>query len=276
MKVIATDLDGTLLAGNTELSDENLNAIKRLYYKGIKTVVVTGRTFYEIPLALRESDFVEYLIYSNGAGVYKKGMGNLFYSTINKKTAKEIFDLLNSYETFIELYSSGKPLVDEKKFSEKGFDYYRISPDFIPEMRRSRIPAADFNKNFDENSEFLEMFDVFFREQTQRAECREKLLSLYPQLEFTTSMDNNLEIMNRGINKGSGIIKFCEIENIDINDVIALGDSKNDLTLFKAVKTSFAVSNACKELKAVSSKVICSNDDNVICYMEKYFEGKEY
>ena len=276
MMITAIDLDGTLLSDDTTVSKENLAAIKRLYDSGILTLPVTGRTFYEIPQELIEADYIRYCVFSNGAAVFSRGQGNIFYSPIKEDTAKKVFELLNSYETFIELYADGTPLVDSEKFSEEGFEYYRIDRGFLPEMRRSRRPVNAFSSSLENKAMKLEMFDVFFRNQFERAECTEMLERLFPELEVTTSMDNNLEIMNRGINKGTGLKKFCELTGSSIDDIIAVGDSKNDLTFFNAAKTRFAVSNACSELKSISSRIICSNEENVMCYMEKYYKENGY
>ena len=82
-------------------------------------------------------------------------------------------------------------------------------------------------------------------------------------------MSNNLEITNLGIDKGYGLRKLCEITDADIKNVIVIGDSKNDISAFKTANTGFAVSNACPELKRLANKTICSNDENVMCYIEK-------
>ena len=78
--------------------------------------------------------------------------------------------------------------------------------------------------------------------------------------------------MNKGVNKGTGLKKLCEISGIDINSVSAVGDSKNDITFFNAAGgRRFAVSNACDELKSIADEIICSNDENVMCFMEEYY-----
>ena len=72
ISLIAVDIDGTLLNGNSELSIENLEAIKRLSKRGIMTVPVTGRTYNEIPQTLRSCEDIQYFVYSNGSGIYEK------------------------------------------------------------------------------------------------------------------------------------------------------------------------------------------------------------
>ena len=77
--IIATDLDGTLLSSSTKISRENLDSIKRLYENGVHTVIATGRTFFEIPEELLECEYIDYIIYSNGATIYKRGSGVVFF-----------------------------------------------------------------------------------------------------------------------------------------------------------------------------------------------------
>ena len=186
-------------------------------------------------------DSIEYFIFSNGAGIYKRGSGVVFHSEINRETAKRVVELLGNYEVFIELYINGTPTVDKNKFSEEAFDYYSIDRDFYPELIRSRKPVDNFEALLGGSLDGLEMFDLFFKNQEERAACAEAFNKYFPELEYTTSMTDNLEAMNAGINKGSGLMRLCEAENIDINDIYALGDSKNDLAMCEAVENCFAV-----------------------------------
>lgn len=266
--IIATDLDGTLLSSSTKISRENLDSIKRLYENGVHTVIATGRTFFEIPEELLECEYIDYIIYSNGAAIYKRGSGVVFSNYIAPDTARGVYRILNTAQTFIELYVNGIPLVDAKQFDENGFAYYRIDPAFLPEMRRSRKAVKDPDSILSHPDLKLEMFDVFFRNMEEREECKRRIRARFPHLEITTSMRNNLEIMNGGINKGTGLLTLCKIAGIDLNGVLVIGDSKNDLSLFRAAKHRLAVSNACAELKEISDGVICSNDENIMCCME--------
>ncbi|MGN0528519.1 MAG: Cof-type HAD-IIB family hydrolase [Eubacterium sp.] len=270
--VIASDLDGTFLKSDTTVSRENLEAVERLSKIGVKTIIVTGRTLYEIPAEIRNCKYIDYFVYSNGAGIESRVKGMLYYSPIERATAKRVFDILNEYDTFIEFYSYGIPYDDEAKYSDESFAYYKIQADFLPEMYKSRKTLSNFNNRLDDSTFKLELLNVLFRNMSEREECYARLQREFPELEITTSMINNLEIMNKGVNKGTGLKKLCEIAGIDINSVSAVGDSKNDITFFNAAGgRRFAVSNACDELKSIADEIICSNDENVMCFMEEYY-----
>ncbi|MDE5671645.1 MAG: Cof-type HAD-IIB family hydrolase [Eubacterium sp.] len=268
IKLIAVDMDGTLLDDCSKVSNENLKAIRRLSEKGIAVVPVTGRTYYEIPSEMRDEECVRFFVFSNGSGIYERGRGVLYSSTIERDTAAAVYSLLSSYETFIEIYSGGYPWADKHKMNQKSFDYYKINPRFQQIIMERRRQADDFAAMLEAESLKPELFDAFFKSMDDRAECLERMNYQYPELEVVSSMGNNLEIMNRGTNKGTGLKKLCDILSLDIGKTLALGDSKNDMDMFKAAGVSYAVSNACDEIKAAANGIICSNNENVIKYVE--------
>ena len=267
--IIASDLDGTLLKSNTDISEENLHAIERLAQKGATIILLTGRTLYEVPKELRDCKGVEYIVFSNGAGIYHREKGIIEYRTISNETAFKIYKVLDEYKTFIELYTNGAPYVETADFSQESFEYYKIDSEFIPEMYKSRRVCDSIKEMIFDLDFKTEMFDVFFRNQDERSECYERLKKEFDEIEITTSMTNNLEIMLNGINKGSALQELCQIAGFDIKDVTVVGDSKNDLTAFNTEAKKYAVSNACEEIKALADKIICSNDENIMCYIER-------
>ena len=156
----------------------------------------------------------------------------MFLKNIDRETALGVCRILDTAETFVELYTNGIPLVDSDKFNDEGLSYYRIDPDYLPEMRRSRIAVKNLYSIVSHPAFKMEMFDVFFRNMQERAECMHRIKTCYPALEITTSMSNNLEIMNGGINKGTGLMAFCQLAGINISDVVAVGDSKTIFPFF--------------------------------------------
>lgn len=267
--IIATDLDGTLLDRNSKVSQEDLDAIERIAKKGVTIVLNTGRTLYEIPKELRLCESIDYIIYSNGVGINHREKGMLKYNPIRQTDAKRIFDVLSEYETFIEIYTCGAPYVDRSKYSQEYFDYYRIDTNFVHEMYESRRCVDNLESLINDNSYKTEMFDVFFRYQNQREECWTRLLNEFDSIDITTSMDNNLEIIPAGVNKGSALIQLCEKISKNVDEVIVVGDSKNDVTAFNTNSKKLAVSNACNELKELADEIICSNEEHIMCYIEK-------
>lgn len=269
IRYIASDLDGTLISSNNEVSEENLDAIDRMHNAGVRFIVLTGRTLYEVPLELRHNDSIDYIIYSNGVGIWDRKRGLLKNNFIDDEKAKKVFEILSEYETFTEIYSGGRPYVDASKFDSEHFLYYKIDKGFIPEMNKSRVKIPSLRKIIDDSNAKVEMFDVFFRYEKERQECLKRLKNDFDDLFVTSSMSNNLEIVRAGNSKGNTLIEFCNKMGIDIKSVTVLGDSRNDISAFETDAKGYAVANACDELKNLADKVICTNDENVMRFMER-------
>lgn len=269
IRYIASDLDGTLIGSDNEVSEENLDAIDRMHNAGVRFIVLTGRTLYEVPLELRHNDSIDYIIYSNGVGIWDRKRGLLKNNFIDDEKAKKVFEILSEYETFTEIYSGGRPYVDASKFDLEHLLYYKIDKGFIPEMNKSRVKIPSLRKIIDDSNDKVEMFDVFFRYEKERQECLKRLKNDFDDLFVTSSMSNNLEIVRAGNSKGNTLIEFCDKMGIDIKSVTVLGDSRNDISAFETDAKGYAVANACDELKNLADKVICSNDENVMRFMER-------
>lgn len=267
--LIAVDIDGTLLNDSAQLSPENVAAIGRLSEKGITVAPVTGRTYYEIPEAVRSCEYIRYFVYSNGSGIFDKEQGIVYSSSIPKDTAREVFALLDSYETYIEIYSDCYPHADKSKMNDERLGYYNVPPAFRRIIARSRKPVENLDRSLADSSLKPELFNAFFRDESERSECFGKLRELFPDLEIVSSLGNNIEIMNGRTNKGTATLRLCELTGISPDGIIAIGDSDNDLRLFEVAARRCAVSNARESLKAEATDIICSNNENVIDYVEK-------
>lgn len=266
---IAVDIDGTLLNDRSQLTPENLAAIGRLSKAGITVAPVTGRTYYEIPEAVRNCKYIRYFVYSNGSGIFDMERGTVYSSTIPTETVRTVFALLASYETYIEVYSDCYPHADKSKMNDERLCYYNVPPAFRKIIAKSRKPVEDFDRSLADGSLKPELINAFFRDEKERAECFEKLRRLFPDLEIVSSLGNNIEVMNAETNKGTAMLKLCEIIGISADEIIAIGDSDNDIRLFEIAARRCAVSNARQSLKAMATDIICSNNEHVIDYVEK-------
>lgn len=262
-KLLACDLDGTLLDDNSNVSNENLNAIGELTKLGIEFILCTGRTFYEIPQVLRECEDIRYIIYSDGSVIFdKKQNKNIYANYIDNKTDKKLFNLLSSYDTMIEYYDDGHAKTDKSKLNAISYKYYNIDHNYVSVIEQTRIGFDDFEKAID-TFNHTEMLNIFFKEQNEREECFERLKEL-ANLNSTTSMDNNIEIILSNVSKGNALEILCNTLKIDKKDAIAVGDSCNDLSMFSIAGTSVASGSASKFVKDKADFVACSNNEPIV------------
>ncbi|MCC8072952.1 MAG: Cof-type HAD-IIB family hydrolase [Clostridiales bacterium] len=264
---VAFDLHGTLIDTNGKISQKNILSLKKMIKKGVKVIISTGRTVYEIPKVLFDKETVSYIIYSNGASVTDCYGNKIFSNSMSKEKAAEVYSFLSQYDTFIELYSDERPKCEKRQLNYDALTYFDITHSYKDVIMKSRLGCENMIDAI-KNSENIEMFNVYFANQNERLIALLKL-EKDTALSVTTSAENNLEIFRWGVGKGTALDTLCNKLNIEKENRYAVGDSKNDLSMFEYVNKKIAVGNACDELKAKSDKVICTNNECVADYVLK-------
>ncbi|MGN1161262.1 MAG: Cof-type HAD-IIB family hydrolase [Candidatus Fimenecus sp.] len=272
IRLFATDLDGTLLHDDGTVSPENLCAMEKVVKKGAFVVPTTGRSFYEIPEILRTKKPYTHCICSNGAVCFDRDGKVLFEHTFPAELTNRIFAILSEYDTMIEIYADGIPKTEQRFLNKEAYDYFRIEENYHTVMDETRKGYTDSRSLLNACESCTEMFNIFFRDDDERKEAFERIGAM-PEVVLTTSMQSNMEILQANVTKGSALMALCKQLKVKKSRCVAMGDSRNDLTMFEAVGTPLAVENACDELKKLSAEVICSNEDNAFAYaVEKYLK----
>lgn len=266
---MASDLDGTLLNSNSEICSENIDAINKLYDKGVTFVPCTGRTYSEIPEEIRENCYIRYFIYSNGAVVYDKRSGNRILNCISKQLARKILDIIKPYETHITFRHDGKCFVDSRFQSDEDFEYYNVIVPHQVVVRDFAIYLDDFEETIREKDD-VEVFSVFFHNLEDKVRCRE-LIEQTQKLKTVESGEYNLEIMNIKAGKGNALQCLADMLDVSYDETIGIGDSDNDVSLINVAGLGLAVANSCEELKKIADEIICSNDENIVPYVLNHY-----
>lgn len=275
IKLAATDLDGTLIASNGEISTENFEAMEKAVKEGLYIVPTTGRSFYEMPEELRERKSYTHCICSNGAVIFDRDGNEIWKSTFSKENTLELFSILSEYDTMIEVYTKGVPVTEKSKLTKKSYIHYRVEENYHDVLTASRKGVENLEAFLTESKEGAEMFNIFFSDADERKEAFERIGKL-EYTELTTSMASNMEILQRRVNKGSSLKMLCEKLKVKKEEVMAMGDSRNDLTLLSAAGTALAVANACDDLKKVADEVICSCDESAMAFaLKRYVQGEK-
>lgn len=268
-KIVASDLDGTLLDSNGNISDENIVAIMELAKRGVFFVPASGRTYSEIPQKLKDISDIRYMIYSNGAVVYDRKTGEKVSFCIPKETACSIYDVFKEYDTHITFRHGGECYVDAEFFGEKYFEHYNLIKEHIGVI-------TDFAQKKDNFREFLfslgdiEVFSVFFHNREEKIKCAQKL-NASDNLKVVEISEYNIEVFNSKAGKGNALLALCDMAGIKDTQMISVGDSGNDESMILAAGLGLAMSNACEALKAVSDELACSNDEHVVRYILSHY-----
>jgi len=271
-RIIACDMDGTLLNSDSKISKENLVAIERLADMGIHFVPTSGRTYCEIPKELIDNPKIRYIIGSNGAAVFDKHSDKRILTCLDKEKALKVYDILAKYGAYVSFRYDGKVFADSSQQSSDTLDYLNVCA-----PHRECIKMAVLKENLREfvsGIDYVEVFATFFHSNAQRDKCNLEIIEL-GNLKTVNTWDCNLEIFNAEAGKGSALIKLAESIGVEISDTIAVGDSENDISMIETAGLGLAMGNSVESIKQIADEVICDNDSHAIDYiLKEYFDEK--
>ncbi len=272
-RIIALDLDGTLLDSQKNLSSANAEALARAAEAGSEIVPTTGRFFGAMPQAVRDLPFIRYAITVNGAQVYDRETDSaLVRVEMPLSTALSIMRLLDGYDVIYDCYQDNWGRMT-KSMQDRAADY---APDahYLKMIRELRRPYPDLKAHLEEEGRDVQKIMLFARDLAVRSEIAAALKERFPGVVASSSTFNNLEINAAGAHKGAALARFAAELGLTAADCIAFGDGLNDLTMVQTAGVGVAMANACPEVLAAATHTTLSNDeDGVAAFLEKHLFG---
>ena len=184
------------------------------------------------------------------------------------KEVREIYEFIEKMgvEMMFELQADG--VVYASKYCIEHPKEYGV--EYIEELiKKTRVPVEDIKKYIYERQEDVGKLNIFFPD----AETRHKVLDAIKVLDydFAYSEPTNIDINQKGSDKGKGLKMLMKHLNLMEDEVMAIGDNFNDLQLLQATPNSVVMANAPEEVKAYAKYVTLSNDDNGVAYAIRKF-----
>lgn len=269
-RIIACDLDGTLLNNQMKLSDENSRAMQEIADTGVLFVPSSGRTMCEIPDEVKHHPAVRYLIYANGCGIYDKATDTRTVIGLSNAQVNAVLDIVSPYQPNITFRWNGQSYVDINAWdSEEKLAYNRVWDYHNIVIHQHAIFLDNFEAFCRERDE-LETFAISFHNDETEAICLEQLSKL-EGIRIVAAAPYLWEVFSEKAGKGNTLELFAGMQEIPMDQVISIGDSGNDITGIKAAGLGLATANACDELKAVADAVICSNEEHAARYILEHY-----
>ena len=260
IKLLAFDLDGTILLNHKEIPKPNLDALEKAFQKGVHIVPTTGRMKTFIPNYITELSFVQYAITANGGGVYDIRTGERLYKAlIETKQAAEIVKIIKKYDLYCEYYLNGEA------FTIRNDVDTAMKHHGIPETKRFFLSKKyhyfdDVNELLSDSSNEFEKINLNYVPEKIFLEVKNEIKKI-PDLCVTSSLLDNIEINHKNATKGLGISALCEKLGILQDEVMSIGDGSNDISMLEWAGTSVAMGNAIDEAKFVAKYITDNCED---------------
>lgn len=255
VKLIAIDMDGTLLNEKKEVSDENKAAIKEAVNKGVKVVICTGRPcegIYNTLNQLEHDKERQYAISFNGTIIKNITEGtSIRVGGLQGEDLHYLYDISKELNVNIHAFIDGQGLVAPKasEYTDLEANANGITYDII-----------DFNK-IDRNEEIVKIMMV------DSPEILEKVIEklpkeVYEKYTVLRSAPYFLEFLDPKVDKGAGVKKLAETLGIEREEVMCIGDAENDLAMIKFAGIGVAMENAVDTVKEVATYITDTNDNS--------------
>lgn len=238
-KMLALDLDDTVLTKKKEITVENKKWIHRAFEEGVIVAIATGRGYKTVKKVYEALGLDIPMVLANGAEIWKKDKHILKRHYIDKTDIKMLHNVA----------------------IESGITYWAYCDD-------NHISGNDWTE---------ESFDLNFFKFGMRCDdpkivtyLRNKLQD-YDSIKVTWSNTDLVEISKKGVSKETGVQNLCDYLGIDMSEVMAIGDNMNDMELIQAAGLGVAMENAEAPLKRVADKITDTNEaDGVAKAIQKY------
>ncbi|WP_158633925.1 HAD family hydrolase [Radiobacillus deserti] len=246
IKLFVSDLDGTLLEEDKQVSEENQTYIKKLTEHGIEFAVATGRSDRDIVKLMEDMNVTGHRVSQNGAFVFNKGNEAIFSGTFDRSLISDIHELIEAeYDFFFvstatDLYVTKK--TEEMRRAEEAHFFPLVeNRDLINLYGKSVFPTK-----------------ISIVGDTERIlELKKKVDNRFgPDIESYLSDEHCVDILPKGISKASGIDHLLHLYNLKPEEIAVVGDSFNDVPMMQMTPNSFAMSHARDEVKKHARHIV--------------------
>lgn len=255
-KLIAIDMDGTLLKSDHTVSEYTKKVLKDVHSKGSRIVITTGRPLQGVEDYIKSLGFFkdeDFVICNNGASIYSiKDFSPIYTNYMDKKYCKDLFLLGTNLGVTVEAFNNDFCISSHK------FSYFRTNRQVAMPMNTKIAKTAD------EFISYENMFKIMFV--SEEAVLDEAIKSIpkfyYENFNLVHSLPQVFEFLNKDCSKGKALVKLCDILKIDTKDIVAFGDAPNDFDMIKLAGTGVAMGNGYSEIKEIADFVTDTNDND--------------
>lgn len=265
IRLIALDLDGTLLNEKGLLTSRSARALTCAHEQGIFIAAATGRAFCALPTDVRALPAISYIITSNGTGIYQMPEEKRIYT--NAMSRENLEQLLDTFSCPIEAYIDGTAYASADYVENP--EAFHLPPRSCAYVQATRRPCPDMGQLIRSSSAPVEGISAVLTAPEARAALREAAGKI-PDLYVTSSAPHFIEFAAGSASKESALRVLTQLLGITSAQVMAFGDAENDAEMLSFAGIGVAMGNAAEILKQIADMVTASNaEDGVAQTIEK-------
>ncbi|MBI9011733.1 MAG: HAD family phosphatase [Clostridiales bacterium] len=258
-KLLALDIDGTLLDSEGHVSESTLEAIKRVQNKGVLVTISTGRPIQGVYKYIKMLDLKAPIITYNGAMIIDSEKDKVIYEQkLDRKDAKQIIDLGRVYDTTMVIWSNNKLYVN--RLDDHVIAYQTLSGE-------APIVINNYEEVYNQGITKI----IWINEPDKLIQYQDEIKSVANEsVTYCTSKPHYLEFFDHKVSKAKALAFIGRHCNIKKEEMMAIGDGNNDIEMIEYVGMGVAMGNATPLVKSVANYITSSNNnDGIFKALEK-------
>lgn len=260
IRLFASDMDGTILQDHSTIHPDNVKMVRYLQDKNIPFIICTGRDFYQASLCLEPANLQCPVIGLNGAVIYQEDGTILKEVTLSHDDTRILVQEIEKYHNNWDMMTSKGffSLHFKEKFDKKVATFKENHPDLTPEefeAELEKLKKLFYAIDVSSVEEVLEDPSIkIYKVLTSNYEAEDSLIEIksyvkqeLPNLVVTSSFKTNIEVTHKDAQKGIALQYYADTLGISMDEVFAIGDNSNDVSMLKLAGYSVAMGNANQE-----------------------------
>lgn len=272
-KLICLDLDGTLLNSKHKISRETMMVLQRLEDRGVTIAIVTGRPAYDAKKHAQMISQNAYYIGSNGA-IVGHGTSDALIAekALSKGHLKTLMEIAHTLKLKPILFTADHIYINGLRDFLLHL-YYGIMTGLDRYDRIRYVPSKRQLNQIGQHLEQAFYKAIFFVPNRRKLRHIEPILRAHQAFEMALTSDVCVEITERNMNKSQGVRRLAEHLGIEQSQIVAFGDSENDVEMLKYVGLGVAMGNGGSHVKAIADQITQSNDEEGVAVTLKQLFG---
>lgn len=268
-RMVVTDLDGTLLNSQKQVSEGNIEAIHKLKDQDVKFVMATGRSDVMTRAYTKKIKNADIVIGCDGAIIRNIRTGEILYENhISSETCHKAFKICQKYGLDYYVFAKDE-LVSDDPENERFILHQKFNENVLEDEQIPMQVVEDLDQYVDDHIVYK---IVASHNDTNYLDEVAKVVKKETDADAIRSGKRVLAIKARGVSKAEAIKKLAQTLDISIKDIIAFGDEVNDMEMLRLVGLGIAMENADDVVKKAADQVAGNNDmDGVGKELDKIF-----
>ena len=256
-KLIALDMDGTLLTSAKTISPDTVRDIQSASDAGLHVVYCTGRAVPELKAYFPVVPMMRYAVCNSGAVVYDHAQGrSIACHAIDSSFARRVVHAAAQHHAMIHFLTEGESIVSSSDITHMADFHVGIYQSMFQEIARQvpdMIEEAELCTS-------IAKINLYFPSAEERSACYVQLRTL--PLSFAFPEATTLEMTAPHVNKATGLAELAAHLGLTLHETAVIGDSDNDREMLRCAGFSAAMGNAAADIKALCTYVTQDNDHN--------------